>query len=88
ARGAGALDETQRAIAADVSGSVWQVLVEPGERVIEGQVVAIVESMKMEVAVTATEDGMIEAIDCAPGVAVVAGQRLMVLKAGAAEEVA
>ncbi|WP_368886658.1 biotin/lipoyl-containing protein [Escherichia coli] len=55
---------------------------------IEGQVVAIVESMKMEVAVTATEDGMIEAIDCAPGVAVVAGQRLMVLKAGAAEEVA
>lgn len=84
----GALDDAQRAIAADVSGSVWKVLVEPGERVTEGQVVAIVESMKMEVAVTATEDGTIETIDCAPGTAVVAGQRLMVMKAGAAEEVA
>ncbi|AJY08488.1 urea carboxylase [Burkholderia sp. SIMBA_043] len=88
ARVAGALDATQRAIAADVSGSVWKVLVEAGERVTEGQVVAIVESMKMEVAVTATESGTIETIDCAPGAAVVAGQRLMVMKAGAAEEVA
>lgn len=85
---AATLDDTQRAIAADVSGSVWKVLVEAGERVTEGQVVAIVESMKMEVAVTATEDGTIETIDCAPGAAVVAGQRLMVMKAGAAEEVA
>ncbi|WP_174912643.1 urea carboxylase [Burkholderia diffusa] len=88
ARAAGALDDTQRAIAADVSGSVWKVLVEAGERVTEGQVVAIVESMKMEVVVTATEDGTIETIDCAPGAAVVAGQRLMVMKADAAEEVA
>ncbi len=88
AREAGALADTQRAIAADVSGSVWKVLVEAGERVTEGQVVAIVESMKMEVAVTATEDGTIETVDCAPGAAVVAGQRLMVMKAGAAEEVA
>ncbi|MDN7853489.1 urea carboxylase [Burkholderia seminalis] len=85
---AATLDDTQRAIAADVSGSVWKVLVEAGERVTEGQVVAIVESMKMEVAVTATEDGTIETIDCAPGAAVMAGQRLMVMKAGAAEEVA
>ncbi|HEM7890392.1 MULTISPECIES: urea carboxylase [Burkholderia] len=88
ARETTALDDTQRAIAADVSGSVWKVLVEPGERVTEGQVVAIVESMKMEVAVTAMEDGTIETIDCAPGAAVVAGQRLMVQKTGAAEEVA
>ncbi|MEY1587701.1 urea carboxylase [Burkholderia sp. Bmkn7] len=88
ARETAALDDTQRAIAADVSGSVWKVLVEPGERVTEGQVVAIVESMKMEVAVTAMEDGTIETIDCAPGAAVVAGQRLMVQKTGAAEEVA
>ncbi|GBH26953.1 urea carboxylase [Burkholderia vietnamiensis] len=88
ARAAGARDATQRAIAADVSGSVWKVLVEAGERVIEGQVVAIVESMKMEVAVTATESGTIETIDCAPGAAVVAGQRLRVMKAGAAEAVA
>jgi urea carboxylase len=83
-----ALDGEQRGIAADVSGSVWKVLVEPGERVTEGQVVAILESMKMEVSVVATEDGVIDSIECAPGAAVVAGQRLMVMNAGAAEEAA
>lgn len=64
------------------------MLVEPGARVTEGQVVAILESMKMEVSVVAMEDGVIETVDCVPGAAVVAGQRLMVMKAGAAEEVA
>ena len=61
---------------------------EAGARVAEGQVVAILESMKMEVSVAATEDGVIETIDCAPGTAVTAGQRLMVMRADAAEEVA
>jgi urea carboxylase len=50
--------------------------------------VAILESMKMEVSVVATEDGVIDSIECAPGAAVVAGQRLMVMNAGAAEEAA
>lgn len=83
-----ALGRAQRAIAADVSGSVWKVFVAAGQRVTEGQVVAILESMKMEVSVVATEDGVIESIDCAPGAAVSAGQRLMVMTAGAAEEAA
>ncbi|MPV67385.1 urea carboxylase [Burkholderia sp. BE17] len=82
------LADAQRGITADVSGSVWKVLVETGARVTEGQVVAILESMKMEVSVVAMEDGVIETVDCVPGAAVVAGQRLMVMKAGAAEEVA
>jgi urea carboxylase len=75
-----ALGADQRGIVADVSGSVWKLLVSEGERVSEGQVVAIVESMKMEVSVAATDDGMVEAIDCAAGAAVVAGQRLMVMR--------
>ncbi|PMS15683.1 urea carboxylase [Trinickia dabaoshanensis] len=83
-----ALGSEQRGIAAEVSGSVWKVLVEAGERVKEGQALAILESMKMEVSVVATEDGVIESIDCAPGAAVSAGQRLMVMTAGAAEEAA
>ncbi len=81
-----ALGSDQRGIAAEVSGSVWKVLVQAGERVEEGQVLAILESMKMEVSVVATEDGVIESIECAPGAAVSAGQRLMVMRAGAAEE--
>ncbi|MGE8488059.1 MAG: carboxyltransferase domain-containing protein, partial [Paraburkholderia nemoris] len=87
ATGNGADDELvagQQSIVADVSGSVWKLLVNEGERVSEGQVVAIVESMKMEVSVAVTEDGVIETIDCAAGAAVVAGQRLMVLRADVA----
>ncbi|HZZ11304.1 MAG TPA: urea carboxylase [Paraburkholderia sp.] len=79
-----ALAAGQQGIVADVSGSVWKLLVSEGEHVKEGQVVAIVESMKMEVSVTVSEDGVIETIDCAPGAPVVAGQRLMVMRAGVA----
>ncbi|MFM0075236.1 urea carboxylase [Paraburkholderia sediminicola] len=79
-----ALAAGQQSIVADVSGSVWKLLVSEGERVSEGQVVAVVESMKMEVSVAVTEDGVIETIDCAAGAAVVAGQRLMVLRADVA----
>ena len=89
ATGNGADDELvagQQSIVADVSGSVWKLLVSEGEHVSEGQVVAIVESMKMEVSVAVTEDGVIETIDCVAGAAVVAGQRLMVLRAGVAAD--
>ncbi|MFM0172928.1 urea carboxylase [Paraburkholderia sediminicola] len=81
-----ALAAGQQGIVADVSGSVWKLLVGKGERVSDGQVVAIVESMKMEISVTAIGDGVIETIDCAEGAAVVAGQRLMVMRAGIAAD--
>ncbi|WP_112170436.1 5-oxoprolinase/urea amidolyase family protein [Paraburkholderia unamae] len=80
ARAAEALDEDCRAIGADVSGSVWKLLVAEGERVEEGQDVAILESMKMEVTVSAGASGVIETLDCAAGDAVTAGQRLMVIR--------
>ncbi|MFM0629692.1 urea carboxylase [Paraburkholderia xenovorans] len=81
-----ALAAGQQGIVADVSGSVWKLLVGQGDRVSDGQVVAIVESMKMEISVTAIGDGVIETIDCAEGAAVVAGQRLMVMRAGIAAD--
>ncbi|WP_036044451.1 5-oxoprolinase/urea amidolyase family protein [Paraburkholderia mimosarum] len=80
ARAAVALADDCLAIGADVSGSVWKLLVAVGERVEEGQDLAILESMKMEVTVTASAAGVIEALDCAAGDAVVTGQRLMVIR--------
>ena len=79
----GALDADCRAVGADVSGSVWKLLVAPGERVTEGQDLAILESMKMEVSVSALADGVIESLACAEGDAVTAGQRLMVIRVDA-----
>jgi urea carboxylase len=52
-------------IGSPVSGSVWQVLVKEGEQVSEGQTVMILESMKMEIEVTAHAAGTINNI-CFP----------------------
>jgi urea carboxylase len=73
-----------RGIAAPVPGSVWQVLVHPGDKIAVGQAVMIVESMKMEVRVLASANGTIESIAAAPGQVVRAGQRLGVILTGAA----
>jgi urea carboxylase len=83
---ADALADGVRGIVADVSGSVWKLLVRAGERVTAGQVVAVVESMKMEVSVEAADDGVIETVDCAEGAAVVAGQRLMTVRSAVATD--
>ncbi|HTJ94322.1 MAG TPA: urea carboxylase [Pararobbsia sp.] len=76
-----ALAAHEKAVLADVSGSVWKVLVEAGDEVAEGQTVAIVESMKMEIAVTAPAAGVVARINCKSGAPVQAGQALMVIGA-------
>lgn len=67
-------------IAATISGNVWKLLVEPGEAVQAGQVVVIVEAMKMEFAIEAPRDGVIAHCTCAPGQLVQMGQPLMALE--------
>ena len=79
ANGDDALAPHEKAVLADVSGSVWKVLVESGDEVAEGQTVAIVESMKMEIAVTAPASGVVARINCKSGAPVQAGQALMVI---------
>ncbi len=74
-----ALAAGMRALPAPVPGSVWQVLRGTGERVAAGETVMIVESMKMEVRVTAPAAGVLAAIETAPGQVVRAGQRLAVI---------
>ncbi|RKP48685.1 urea carboxylase [Pararobbsia silviterrae] len=82
ASGAGdTLAPDEKAVLADVSGSVWKVLVKAGDEVDEGEPVAIVESMKMEIAVTAPAAGVIARINCKSGAPVQAGQALMVIGA-------
>jgi urea carboxylase len=68
-----------KGIAAPVPGSVWKVLVAPGDKISVGQTVIIVESMKMEVRVLAAANGVIESVAAVPGQVVRAGQRLGVI---------
>lgn len=49
-------------ILASIAGSVWKVLVSPGEYVTVDQEVAIVESMKMHIPITAEEEGVVKRV--------------------------
>ncbi|SDH55170.1 acetyl-CoA carboxylase biotin carboxyl carrier protein [Alteribacillus persepolensis] len=49
-------------ISAAMAGSVWKILVKPGDNLAEGQEVAILESMKMEIPITAEKNGKIKAV--------------------------
>ncbi|MBC7786562.1 MAG: urea carboxylase [Methylophilaceae bacterium] len=69
-----------RALASHVAGNLWQVKVNVGDKVQEGDVVVIVESMKMEISVTATCSGIVTQVLCSEGGAVAAGQNLLVIE--------
>lgn len=47
-------------IKAEMAGNLWKLLVTEGETVTSGQDVAILESMKMEIPVSANQDGVLK----------------------------
>lgn len=75
-----ALADHQVAIESHVAGNIWKVLVQPGDKVSEGQAVVVLESMKMEIEVTALEAGTIQSIVKPEGSQVSAGQRLIIME--------
>lgn len=66
-------------VAAEMHGSVWKVLVEPGERVEGRQALLIIEAMKMEVVVLSPVAGVVKCTRCRAGQAVSAGDILAVI---------
>ncbi len=69
----------EQAVAAPVQGTVWRLLVAPGDVVDSGDAVAIVEAMKTEVSVSSPGPGRVAEVRCREGDLVRAGQTLMVL---------
>jgi acetyl-CoA carboxylase biotin carboxyl carrier protein len=61
---------------AHITGTVWKIEVEVGDEVEEGDVVAILESMKMEMPVEAEVSGTVAEILCEEGQAVNEGDPL------------
>ncbi len=49
-------------VVAVMAGSVWKVLVQPGDQVEEGQDVVILESMKMEIPIAADFGGTVKEV--------------------------
>jgi acetyl-CoA carboxylase biotin carboxyl carrier protein len=66
-------------VRAHIAGTVWKVEVAFDEEVEEGQTVAILESMKMEMPVEAPRAGRVSVIHVAPGRFVEEGEPLMEL---------
>jgi len=70
----------EHGIESHIAGNLWQVQVEPGARVKAGDVLVILESMKMEIPLTAPRDGVVKEVRVQPGSPVRAGQRVVVLE--------
>jgi len=68
------------AVTADISGSIWKMLVEIGQTVEVDQPLLIVEAMKMEFSIYADRSATVSAIHCTPGKQVNAGDLLLVLE--------
>jgi len=68
------------AISSPVAGSVWQLNVSAGQRVNAGDVLLVVEAMKMEIPIAAEETAEVITVRCAKGRAVMAGETLAVLR--------
>ena len=66
-------------IPALLPGSVWKIVANPGQSVKEGDVILILESMKMEIDVVAPRDGVITSINVATNDKVVEGQVVAVI---------
>jgi propionyl-CoA carboxylase alpha chain len=73
-------------MSAPMPGTVVQVAVSEGDRVVEGQVLIVLEAMKMEHRIVAPIDGIVVRISVEQGQMVDGGQVLVELEDAAAEE--
>ena len=63
-----------------LQGNMWKVLVKQGDTVAEGQILCIIEAMKMENEITAHKSGTVTALPISVGSSVAAGDPLAVIE--------
>ncbi|MBF4302094.1 biotin/lipoyl-containing protein, partial [Vibrio anguillarum] len=66
-------------VAAPLAGNIWKIHTKVGDVVEEGQVLLILEAMKMETEIRAARDGIIEKLSVSEGDSVQVGDALMAL---------
>lgn len=67
-------------VRAEITANVWQVPASVGDTVAEGDELAILESMKMEIPVEATASGRVVSIEVAEGDSVSDGTPVVTLE--------
>jgi acetyl-CoA/propionyl-CoA carboxylase biotin carboxyl carrier protein len=78
---AGGADE----LVSPLQGNMWKVLVEPGQAVQEGELVCIIEAMKMENEITAHKAGVIAQLAVKEGDPIISGATIAVIKSETSE---
>jgi acetyl-CoA carboxylase biotin carboxyl carrier protein len=66
-------------VAAHITGTVWKIEVKPGDRVAQGQVLLVIESMKMEMPVESPVAGTVREVLVSPEQSVAEGDALVTL---------
>jgi urea carboxylase len=74
------LPDGSRYLSAVIPGSVWKILKRVGDSVAEGDTIAIFESMKMEIALHATDAGVLTDWLVGEGTPVAAGQNIAIFR--------
>lgn len=74
--GAGASGD---AVSSPMQATIVKVAVAEGQQVVKGDLVVVLEAMKMEQPLQAHKDGVVGAIDATPGATVPAGHRLLTI---------
>ena len=72
-------EEAGQPIRAALAGNIYQVLVRVGDFVEEGDVLLVVEAMKMETEIRADRDGKILAMEVKEGASIAVGEILAVI---------
>ncbi len=67
-------------VSAHITGTVWKILVQVGDAVVQDQPLVILESMKMEMPVEAPEGGRVQEIRTTEGASVDEGDVLLTLE--------
>ena len=66
-------------VRAEITANVWQVHVEPGQAIAEGDTIAILESMKMEIPVESPVSGTVSTVSVAPNDQIQEGDLIAVI---------
>ncbi|WP_232011738.1 sodium-extruding oxaloacetate decarboxylase subunit alpha [Moritella yayanosii] len=67
------------AMMAPLAGNIWKIVAKPGQQVVEGDVLLILEAMKMETEIRAIKSGTLQSMDVSEGDAVKVGDQLLAI---------
>eukprot|EP00753_Platysulcus_tardus_P021977 PLAT9184.1.p2 GENE.PLAT9184.1~~PLAT9184.1.p2 ORF type:complete len:696 (-),score=347.80 PLAT9184.1:427-2514(-) len=72
--------DTSRLLLSPMPGSLVSVAVKPGDKVVAGQELAVVEAMKMQNVLRAAKSGIIKEINCEPGSTLAVDEQILELE--------